>query len=176
MTVSFTTNATQPGSPNMACRELLRHTPKTTSQLGLRSSSKCNKGKNYRLIALYRYLSYSITSYPRLSLQRQTRNRTLRRIWVMHPGSKSDQLICQKTEFLPNCSILWQLASLLHHQIHCHSWKGAVMSEVSAIRCGTEDTLVSRQVKPASTNIYFAFRSQILVFVVSVTSKVNMEA
>ena len=178
MTVGFTTNATQPGSPNMACRELLRHTntPKTTSQLGLWSSSTCNKGRNYRLITWYRYLSYSITSYPRLSLRRQTENRSLRRIWVMHPGSKSDQLIRQKTEFLLNCSILWRLASLLHHQIHCHGCMGGNVRSISDQMWVGGTLWCHDRSSQLPLTFTYCFRSQILVFVVSVTSKVNMEA
>lgn len=99
----------------------LRQTTTTTSQLGLRSSSTCNKGRNHRLrndnLML---LSVNILSPLVPDCHSGNKQKTeLGGVWVTQPCWF--QPICQKTEFLFNCSFLWQLSSVLHHHLHAHS-------------------------------------------------------
>lgn len=95
----------------------------TSFQLGLRSSSTCNKGSNrwlrnnnlILLSVIFHYLLFETVTLETNRKQNlgESESRTQLQLW--------SPLICQKTEFLLNCSILWQCSSALHHHLHCHS-------------------------------------------------------
>lgn len=82
----------------------------TSSRLGLRSSSTCNKGRNrwlrdnnlILLSVIFHYLLFQTVTLETNSKQNlgESESRTQLQLW--------SPLICQKTEFLLNCSILWQ--------------------------------------------------------------------
>lgn len=109
------------GTPSVA--SLDTQTKTTPSQPGLRSSSTWNMGSNHwlrnnnlilRSVIFHYFLFQTVT--PETNKKQnlgESESCSLFKLWF--------PFICQKTEFLLNCSILWQFFSVLHHHLHCHN-------------------------------------------------------
>ena len=128
LTVYFTIKATQPGSQNKSVESYSDGPPSVapwdaqTSTSWLRSSSTCNEGRYHWLtMTCYFYLTYSFSSCFRLSLWRQTENKTsesescalvkhwFKLIWHKTPSS----LIVASSEIsLQSCTIISTAAAL----------------------------------------------------------------
>lgn len=128
------------GTPSVSSWDV--QTKTITSQLGLRSSSTCNMGssrwlRNNNLIlrsVIFHYFLFQTVTPETNKKQNlgESESRRVLKLWF--------PLICQKTEFLLNCSILWQFFSVLHHHLHCHSCslEALVTSTVRSIQIGSD--------------------------------------